>query len=119
MFLNCSNHRIENWSKEQIKEAEKYGKVVEYPFPYVTPQLDEEAVYNIASKAVEEIYGMNPDIVMCQGEFTLTYKIIEKLKELNIKVVAACSDRVTTEAKQADGSNKKIAEFKFIRFREY
>ena len=119
MFVNCSNHKIENWSIEQIKEAEKYGEIVEYPFPYITPQLDEEAIDNIASKVAEEIAEMNPDIVMCQGEFTVTYKIIEKLKALNIKVVAACSDRVTTEIKQEDGSNKKVSQFKFVRFRLY
>ena len=119
MFLNCSNHRIEDWSIYQIKEAEEYGEIVEYPFPYVTPQLDEVVINELASKTAEDISKMKPDIVMCQGEFTLTYKIVEKLKELNIKVVAACSDRVTTEVKQADGSIKKIVEFKFIRFREY
>lgn len=119
MFVNCSNHRVENWSVEQRKEAEKYGEIVEYPFPYVTPQLNEEEIKDIALKTVKEISKMKPDMVMCQGEFTLTYKIIEMLKELNIKVVAACSERVTTEVKQDDGSTKKIAEFKFVRFREY
>lgn len=56
---------------------------------------------------------------MCQGEFTLTYAIVTRLKKNGITVFAACSRRGTEEIRNADGSTQKKVLFSFERFREF
>jgi hypothetical protein len=73
----------------------------------------------LAKEVVDDILRLKPKVVMCQGEFTLTYRIVSKLKENNIKVVAACSERVAKETKLPDGTTQKVAIFEFVRFREF
>ena len=57
--------------------------------------------------------------VMVQGEFTLTFALIERLKEIHATVVAACSQRVVHEEQMAEGKSRKVVEFEFVRFRKY
>lgn len=64
-------------------------------------------------------FPVRPDIVMIQGEMTFTYAMIQLLLVKGITSVAACSDRVSNEVVQADGTTKKVSEFKFVQFREY
>ncbi len=56
---------------------------------------------------------------MCQGEFTFSYHVIDCLRKANIKVVAACSERIVSEVVETDGLARKVFTSKFIRFREY
>jgi len=119
MFINCSNHSVENWGEKQIKAASQWGEIVDYPFPMVGPQLSEKEVKEIADQVVQDIVSKKPDIVLCQGEFTLTYAIVSQLKKLGIKVVAACSERKTQELLLQNGVTKKESYFEFVRFREY
>lgn len=67
---------------------------------------------------MHEITDKEPDCVLCQGEFCLSYAVIECLKAEKIKVVAACSRRVVEEISMATGT-KKISKFEFVQFREY
>lgn len=115
LFINFSNHPSANWLEEQYKAASQYGQIVDIPFPSVSPQWTSEQVIELAKEYAEKIISMQPDIVMCQGEFTLSYHVIALLKENGIKVVAACSERHVTE----DEAGKKIVEFCFEQFREY
>ncbi len=55
---------------------------------------------------------------MCQGEFCLSYHVIERLKKAGVRVVAACSERVVEEVYGKTGTEKKSV-FQFIQFREY
>lgn len=119
MFVNCSNHSSAFWSVSQKQGAEVWGKIVDYPFPYVSPSADETEIKELAEKTVKEIMKMQPEAVMCQGEFTLTYAIVTMLKERGILVVSACSARETTEQPLSDGSVQKISQFRFVRFRKY
>lgn len=119
MFINCTNHSVANWGEKQKEEAGRWGEVVDYPFPIVKAQSDEEEIKNIADKVVNDIADKNPDIVLCQGEFTLTYAIVNQLKRRGIKVVAACSERRTNEQLLKDGITKKESYYEFVRFREY
>ena len=80
---------------------------------------DEKTVAAMAAAAADEIAAMKPEAVMCQGEFTLSFALINALKLREIPVMAACSERRTTETYQADGSMKKTSEFCFVRFRKY
>ena len=56
--------------------------------------------------------------VMAQGEFTLTYAVVSRLKGMGITVVSAVSERVVTEQVE-NGEVRKTALFRFAGFREY
>lgn len=114
-FVNFSNHITENWSSEQVEEAEKYGEIVYVPFPNVSPLCDEDEVSKLANEYVKRILETNPRAVMCQGEFTLCFKVVNLLKQKGIKVFAGCSERKVVE----EANGKKTAQFVFERFREY
>lgn len=68
---------------------------------------------------MDEILSFTPDAVMCQGEFTLTYSVVKKLKEKGIRVLAACSRRSVIMKPAGNGGFSKIVDFEFVQFREY
>lgn len=119
MFVNCSNHPSAFWSEDQRKEAEKWGKIVDLPFPKVPAEADEEQVRLLAEDVSAKILALHPCAVLCQGEFTLTYAIVSSLMSKGIRVVSACSERDVKEEKMPDGSERKTAWFRFVRFRAY
>ena len=120
MFLNCSSHPSEKWSMEQRLAAETLGgEIIDYKFPIINAETSEDEIAKMADVIVARINEMHPDVVMCQGEFTLTYAVVNELKRQGIKVVAACSERLTTESQFEDGSTRKKTIFRFVRFREY
>ena len=128
MFVNCSNHPSTNWSEAQFDAAGKIIKseniktafeIVDYPFPNVDPEMDEDELDVLAERTAEEIIALSPDAVMCQGEYTLTYRLVNLLKKNEIIVVSACSERRVVEKSREDGSTVKEALFSFVRFRRY
>ena len=122
MFLNISNHPSSKWSKEQKMEASKWGEIADVEFPSIPASASKEDVENYAKDLLDKImddFPVRPDIVMIQGEMTFTYAMIQLLLVKGITSVAACSDRVSNEVVQADGTTKKVSEFKFVQFREY
>ena len=68
----------------------------------------------MAQDYVGRIEKMKPAAVLCQGEFSLAYQVISKLKERHIPVFVACSERCA----KIEGREKK-AVFVFKQFREY
>lgn len=119
IFLNHTNHNSEFWTVKQRKEAEKYGKIVEFPFPPIPPEAGSNDVKSLAEKNAAKIADLKPKAVLCQGEFTYTYYMVQLLQKMGIIVLAACSCRNTREWKDDDGSIKKEAVFDFVQFREY
>ena len=119
MFVNFSNHPSDRWSKEQLEATQEYGEVRDYDFPMVNPEDDEKSIDKLADKCTHVILELKPDAVLVQGEFTLSYAVIRKLKEQKVKCMAACSARESTEEKQVDGSIRKASVFRFCRYREY
>ena len=126
MFLNLSNHTSEKWCKEQkdaairlVRESGGMEQIEDFPFPQVSAAATEEEVSRYAEQIVADVLRREPTVVMCQGEFTLTYQIVKRLQEASVKVVAACSERRTEEVVLEDGSTKREAIFVFVRFREY
>ena len=119
MFINCSNHKSEYWSKEQIDAASVYGNIVDMSFPEVGSDSTEEDIAETAGRLFKQIQNLSPSCVMCQGEFTLTHKLVNMLIDAGIKTVAACSDRRVTEEKLNDGSTKKTVIYEFAGFRDY
>ena len=118
MFTNFSNHDSEKWSDEQYDAASYYGMVEDIAFPQVPANATTEEVKALADKYVDVIMVSSPDVVMCQGEFSLSYYVTEKLKALGVKVVVACSDRKVVETVNKNGETVKTAVFKFKQFRE-
>lgn len=118
MFVNLSNHSSKNWSNKQLVEANKYGDIYDITFPVVNPNGSKEYIEKMANDYLKSILELKPDCVMCQGEFCFSYAMINLLKEHNIKVVAACSERKTIE-KVEDGKSQKLSVFEFVQFREY
>lgn len=118
MFINFSNHPSTCWGKNQIKAAEVYGEIVDIPFPAVPADSDEAGIQELADTYIAKIRAYRPACVLCQGEFTLAYRVIHELLQEGIKTVAACSDRVCREY-AIDGITEKTAIFEFVRFREY
>ena len=107
-FVNFTNHPKERWENSQIIAAEKYGEIIDLPFPSVRPEMDKDTIDQMATEYVNLIKEQDPDAVLCQGEFTLCFAVVEKLKESGIPVMAACSERIVEE--QGD---RKISEFHF------
>lgn len=119
VFVNCSNHPSKRWDEKQFKIAEQWGEVMDYPFPCVDATMTEWEVRELAEKCAEEILELNPAAVMCQGEFILTYRIVELLKEKEIPVLAACSERRTQEKILQNGATEKVSRYEFVKFRRY
>ncbi len=119
MFVNFSNHPMSNWNEMQLNAAKTYGETAEVPFPVVPPMATEEDVMQIAMENAERILQLQPDVVMCQGEFTVAFAVVNILKEHGVTCVSACSDRRTVETVQVDGTIKKESIFLFCRFRKY
>lgn len=113
-FVNFSNHPSSLWDETQICESERYGEIRDIAFPMVLPSLDEEAVAEMADEYVKRILAQDPAAVMCQGEFTLCFQVVQKLWKQNIPVLAACSERRTISE-----GNTKLSEFTFVRYRRY
>ena len=118
-FVNFSNHSSSGWNNKQKTAAQKWGQIIDVPYPDITAICDEAAISRLAEGSVAKILSYNPAAVMCQGEFTLAYAVTTMLKRKGITVVAACSDRKSMETILDDGTTKKQSIFDFVRFREY
>ena len=119
LFINLSNHKSAGWSKSQLQAAGKWGEIEDFLFPEVKPDTTEGEISAIADRLFDEIMKKKPDAVMCQGEFTLSYALINRFKAAEVTVLAACSERNTVEKTLSDGSTQKTAVYKFIQFRQY
>jgi len=118
MFINFTNHPSEKWSKDQLAAAQQYGEIVDMPFPSIDPSASRDNVLTMATDYAQRIAAMSPNAVLCQGEFTFVFAVVIELKKIGVRVFAACSERCIREYVE-DGISKKVAEFKFVRFREY
>lgn len=119
MFLNYTNHPNILWSESQRNAASAYGDIVDLPFPDVLPDADEKKLDRLAEHECERILDLHPSVVMCQGEMTLTYRVVSILTAKGIPVMAACSERISEEKQNPDGSTTTVSKFVFKRFRLY
>ena len=119
MFINFSNHPYAQWSAEQTAAAQRYGTVVDLAFPAIDPAADEAALDSLAAVYADHILHLNPDAVLCQGEFTFVYRVVLRLEGAGTPVFAACSFRKSQETTSPDGSTLKQSVFVFTRFRRY
>ena len=57
MFINLSNHALQNWSLKQKEEAEKYGELIDLPFPNISPYADSVEIDRLVEKYFNKVYG--------------------------------------------------------------
>ena len=119
MFINLSNHSSENWNEEQMAEAHKYGDVIDIHFPAVDPRADSEEIDRKVEELYAQVMAYEKPVVMLQGEFILTFRLVTKLKAAGLRVVAACSERNTVEEIDEEGNTVKKIRFEFVGFKEY
>ena len=118
-MINVSNHPSACWQKAQLAAAETYGDVIDLPFPDIHPDWDGEEIDRQVDKYEQRIKEYGNSVVLVQGEFTFTYRLVNRLKSLGFTVVAACSARRVTEEKNEGGDLIPTSHFAFVRFREY
>jgi hypothetical protein len=119
VFVNHTNHISSAWSEEQVIAAGVYGKIVDVLVPSIGATMDEQQVACIAQDYVVKILDIHPAAVLCQGEFTYTYDVVNLLRKAGIIVLAACSERCVVETTGQDGNTYRQSAFHFVRFREY
>lgn len=123
VFVNLTNHSSTKWSSEQLSAAKKYGTVIDMTFPPVSPTANILDIMGLAKSMVADIcgtYDSDTEIrVLVQGEMTLTHALVSEFHKKEVDCYAACSDRVTEEVVNADGTTTKKATFKFVQFRMY
>ena len=55
MFINLSNHALQNWSLKQKEEASKYGKLIDLPFPNISPYADSVEIDRLVEKYFNKV----------------------------------------------------------------
>ena len=118
-FINLTNHPSAKWGIEQLTAAGQYGHIVDIPFPAVDPEASSAAIGNMADTCIENIREYEEPVVLVQGEFTLVFAIVTRLKMMGIRAFAACSERAVEEQVSEDGVARKSVVFRFCGFREY
>lgn len=118
MFINFSNHPSSLWGEEQKKEAGKYGSIEDVPFPQVDASRAVKRSRNWRTEYAAQILEKKPDCVLCQGEFCVSWHVVDILKKAGVRVVAACSERIAKEVYGEQGTEKRSV-FRFVQFREY
>ena len=119
MFINHTNHASAKWSAAQKEAAHAWGEIEDLPFPDIGADWDEEHVAKLAEENAAKILAKKPRAVLCQGEFTYIYHLVNLLRAAGVTVLAAASRREAVEEQAEDGSVRKISRFVFTRFREY
>lgn len=118
IFVNFSNHPSHLWNVEQVKAANIYGEIEDIAFPSIDPLLTSYEIKKLAKVYSQMICALNPVAVLVQGEMTLCFNVIKELKNQNIKVVCACSNRISKEFIDEEKVIKESI-FQFVQFREY
>ena len=118
-FINLSSHSSEKWSVLQRQTAERYGAVIDVPFPMIAPDAGSAEIDHLVSEYLEKLSGYDIGAVMLQGEFVFTYRLATKLKTQGITVLSACSERRVAEQTDAEGKTRRVSEFEFVQFREF
>lgn len=119
IFINFSNHSSKFWGNPQKEAAMSYGEVLDMPFPAVPALSDEDDIEDLAEHFFKIIADNHPEAVLCQGEFSLCFRIVSLLLKADIKTLCACSERKTIEKVDSMGVTTKEAVFEFLKFREY
>lgn len=115
IFLNLSNHASDDWESAQREAALALAtQIMDLPFPAVPPDATTQDIETMACDLVKKV-PQNVICAMVQGEFTLTYALIQKLEARKVKCLAATSQRDVEVS--ADGT--RTGRFRFVQLRAY
>ena len=118
VFINLSNHPLNEWDNAQQLAAKAYGRLENMAFPIVSPQATDKDIHQLADEwvaRIEEKYRDAEIAVHVMGEMTLTYAIVSRLKAVGIVCLASTTRR---EVKMLEGGRREVV-FEFVAFREY
>jgi len=124
MLINLSNHPSEKWDKKQSTLAlERYGTVLDIPFPPVDPEAGEEDIFKLAEEYFGRVTAVfdecanepKPNAVHIQGEFTFVFALVTMLLRSGIKCIASTTRRTVEQ----ENNGRKTSVFEFVKFREY
>ena len=122
MLINLSNHPSSLWGEEQTKAAaEKYGKVIDLPFPAIDPEAGPDAIalladqYEVKIRKLLAAENTGAFAVHVMGELTFCFALVARLQKFGITCLASTTRRETIE----NGDGLKTSRFEFVRFREY
>lgn len=118
-LINISNHPSSGWSEDQ---RAGWDKIVDIPFPPVSPESDFHEVKLLAQEITDKVAQISNAeegiYIMIQGEYSLSYAVFSMLKELKkYKFVVPTTARVVEEKARPDGTVEKVSVFRFIRWR--
>lgn len=116
MFYNISNHPSSKWGVEQLEAANSHGDIRDIQFPNVPSTASYKEVEEMAENLVAQVEAGS--VVMCQGEFSLTYATTRRLLYKGCRVVVACTERKVQERAGENGEVMKTSVFSFAQFRE-
>ena len=88
MLINFTNHPSALWSAEQTAAAQRYGKVIDLAFPAIDPATNEAVLASLAAVYADHILHLSPDAVLCQGEYTFVYRVVQHLEAAGIPTLA-------------------------------
>ncbi|MBE5864580.1 MAG: hypothetical protein E7292_00010 [Lachnospiraceae bacterium] len=128
MFINFSNHSSNMWCDEQMNAARSYGEICDVEFPDVSVTATEDDIIALATEQIDLLEkaaasvgkSLSQTTIMCQGEFSLTYAMVSRIKAKypECKMVCALSKRQVVEQQQGSTTVKNVL-FDFCGFREY
>lgn len=119
MLVNFSNHGSDGWSAEQLAAAGQWGDIVDIAFPNVPADADERAILMLADEYCSKICSFAPNAVLVQGEMSLSFAVVTRLRSKGVVSLCASSERVCDVSIAEDGSTVRRSVFRFVRFREY
>ena len=119
MLINLSNHPSDKWSEAQTAAAnEQFGEIVDLPFPQIAPDATKADIAHIAQDyltRVQQIGQPNDTAIHIMGEMTLTFALVQMLKDAGYRCYASTTVREVYESEPG----KKTVIFQFVSFREY
>ena len=129
MLINNTNREHTTWGEDQLEASKDFGEIVDMIMPGIPAEADEAEADRIAGLVVRRILrrlgrenagtGNEQDAVICQGDFTLVYRVVTRLKEAGVTVVAPSFQRVTNPTLRPDGTTVPGYSFSFERYRQY
>ena len=91
------------------------GEIKHYKPGEIDPSADEQEVLEKAKEIIEMIKNYNPDAVICQTEWGLTFTIVDWCLRNDVPVYYFTTKRVVKDL----GDGKILREFKPERIRKY
>jgi len=113
-LINLSPFPSVDWSFAQRQAAtQAYGEITNWNFPVVSPTLDSQELATLVDDYYRKILAARPNAVHIIGEMNFTFRLIERLKAVDITCIASVWN--------GENSNDLYDELasEFVQFRVY